>query len=136
MRLMKPFSSGPAARFRLTLKLLGILVLVGGFGAAVCIWRAEDLIDRQRIASQRGDSQLSPDDSRRYTHDTEMYYGQTGLLMDRWRRWLDDQTHGKGLARTLAITSLLFAAGCFLLAAAYHPERSLSEGARTNPRTR
>ncbi len=59
---------------------------------------------------------LEPDDSRRYTHDVELYYGKTGLLMDKCTRWLEGLMHGKSLARTIAVTSLIGATGCFLIA--------------------
>ena len=105
----------------LTLKMLGLLILLVGFGSAVVIWRAQDRIDRQNGdggIADAGAAPLAPEDSRRYTHDVEQYYGETGLLADKWTRWLEGLAHGKSLAKTIAVLSLLTAGGCFFSARA------------------
>ena len=56
---------------------------------------------------------LSPEDSRRYTHDVEVYYGETGLLMEKWQRSLEEWTQGKPLAKLIAAGSLILATGLF-----------------------
>jgi hypothetical protein len=99
------------------LRVLAVTILVSGLGSAISIWRAQDRIDRQTRAEGTDIAgPLSPEDSRRYTHDMEMYYGQTGLLLDRWGRWWEEMTHGKPLAKTIAVTSLVVAGGAFYLA--------------------
>jgi hypothetical protein len=94
-----------------TLKLLGLLILLAGVGSAVVIWETQDRIDRQDI---EGTTALAPEDSRRYTHDVEQYYGKSGLLADKWTRWFEGLAHGKGLAKTIAVVSMVAASGCFL----------------------
>ena len=109
--------SAPSARRGLTLKLLGLLILLVGFGSAVVIWQAQDRMDRQRGDGGTTDTSgapLAPEDSRRYTHDMEQYYGKTGLLADEWTRWFEGLLHGKSLAKTIAVLSLVAASGCFL----------------------
>ena len=59
---------------------------------------------------------LAPEDSRRYTHDVEQYYGKTGLLADEWTRWFEGLLHGKPLAKIIAGLALVAASGCFLSA--------------------
>jgi hypothetical protein len=111
--------STPSARRGFTLKLLGLLILVIGFGGAVFIWRAQDHLDRQNGNGGDADlaaAPLAPEDSRRATHEVEMYYGKTGLLMDKWTRWFEGLLHGKSLAKTLAALSVVAASGCFLSA--------------------
>jgi hypothetical protein len=111
--------STPSARRRLTLKLLGLLILLAGLGSAVVIWQAQDRIDRQDGeggATNTGAAPVAPEDSRRYTHDVEQYYGETGLLADKWTRWFEGLAHGKSLAMTIAVLSVVAASGCFFSA--------------------
>lgn len=100
------------------LNLLGVIILISGLSSATSIWLAQDRLDRQtRPAGTNVTGPLSPEDSRRYSHDVELYYGKTGLLMDQWKRWLAELTQGKPLARMIAVASLVVAAGLFYLAA-------------------
>ena len=100
------------------LKLLSLIILVAGFATTASIWLAQDRIDRQRGADGTEiTGPLSPEDSRRYTHDVELYYGATGLLMDKWRRWWAEWTQGKPLAKVVAVASLIMAGGLFYAAA-------------------
>lgn len=116
-RILLP--STPSARRGLTLHLLGLLVLLVGFGSAVFIWQAQDRIDRQARNAGTTDIAAAPlaaGDSRRETHDLELYYGETGLLMDKWGRWFEGLAHGKSLTKTIAVLSLVGASGCFFSA--------------------
>ena len=109
----------PSARRATALKLLGLLILLAGLGSALFIWRAQDRLDRQDTAGEDADmaaAPLAPEDSRRYTHDVEQYYGKTGLLADEWTRWFEGLAHGKSLAKTIGVLSLVAAGGCFLVA--------------------
>ena len=82
--------------------------------AASSIWLAQDRLDRQRSAGGANTTEpLSPEDSRRYTHDVEVDHGETGLLMDKWQRWFEQWTQGKPLAELIAVASLSLAAGLF-----------------------
>ena len=114
---LKLLSSPTPARTRLMLNLLGVIILVGGLSTATSIWLAQDRIDRQRTAEGTDiPGPPSPDDSRRYTHDVELYYGETGLLMDKWRRWWEEWTQGKPLAKVIAVASVVLASGLFYVA--------------------
>ncbi len=117
MRL-KPLVRLTPAKVRFILNVLGGVILIAGLSSAACIWLAPDQLDGQRGAKDTT-GPLSPEDSRRYTHDVELYYGETGLLADKFRRWLEGLTHGKGLAETVGVGSLVLAAGCFCVSAAY-----------------
>jgi hypothetical protein len=115
------------ARTRLVLNLLGLIILVGGLASAASIWLAQDRMERQRSAGGPDSTgPLPSEDSRRYTHDVELYYGQTGILMDKWRRWWQEWTHGKPLAKVIAAASLILASGLFYATAkGTHPTRLL-----------
>jgi hypothetical protein len=104
------------------------MILLSGLGSATFIWCTQDQVERQARAAQTnklgsgGMTQpLSPEDSRRYTHDVEMYYGETGLLMDKWERWWDELTRGKPLAEIIAVASLVVASGLLYAGAARRP---------------
>lgn len=117
MNLRALSSKAPAGR-RLRLSLLGVTILVAGLSSAACIWLTQDRIDKQANAGGTSATEpLSPEDSRRYTHDVELYYGETGMLMEKWKRWFQELTHGKPLANTIAVASLILASGLFYLAA-------------------
>ena len=72
---------------------------------------------------------LSPEDSRRYTHDVELYYGETGMLVEKWKRWFQKMTRGKPLADSIAVASFVLAGGLFYLAA----NRNHSAGPQEDP---
>jgi hypothetical protein len=108
-----------SAKRSLTLNLIALLILLVGFGSAISIWRAQDRIDRQDRKRRPVDiaaAPLAPDDSGRYTRDVEIYSGKTGLLLDKWTRWLQGLAHGKPLAKAIAALSLVVASGFFLVA--------------------
>jgi hypothetical protein len=99
------------------LRVLAVTILVSGLGSAISIWLAQDRRDRQMMAEGADIAEpLAPEDSRRYTHDMEMYYGETGLLVDKLKRSLGELTHGKPLAKRIALTSLVVAGVVFHLA--------------------
>jgi len=112
------------------LNLLGVTILLAGLGIATSIWLDQDRVDRQKSAqATNGAETLSPEDSRRYTHDVELYYGETGMLMEKWKRWLQEMTRGKPLADVIGIASLVSAGGLFYLAA----RRNRPSGPRESP---
>jgi hypothetical protein len=103
------------AQLRSRLNWLGVVVLVAGLGSAVLIWRAQDRIEREAEAAQSADpaAPLSPLDSRKQVRDVEMYYGKLGVLVEEAKELL----HGKPLAKTIAVVTVLTATGLFLVAA-------------------
>ena len=95
----------------------GFLVLAAGLGAAVWIWHAQDVVDRQKGGQS---AEVSALDSRKYARDVEIYYGKSGILMEQAQAYLQ----GKGLAKTVAVASILTATGLFLFAARLIPEQN------------
>ena len=112
---MRWWQSISFAQLRSGLNWLGVAVLVVGLGSAVLIWRAQDRIDRENAAAEYADpaAPLSPLDSRRQVRDVEMYYGKLGVLVEEAKELF----HGKPLAKTIGVVSVLAAAGLFLVAA-------------------
>jgi hypothetical protein len=117
------FSRMPRGR-RARFNWLGVTVLVAGLGSATSIWLDQDRLDRQnRAQGSNGGEPLSIEDSRRYTRDVALYYGETGLLMEKGKRWFKDMTQGKPLAETIAVVSVGGAGGLFYLASRRNPAR-------------
>jgi hypothetical protein len=112
----KLFSWRTLASTTVMLRVLGLVIMASGLGSATSIWLTQARLDRQMAArgpDVRGP--LTPEDSRRYTHDLQLYYGQTGLLTEKWKRWLGELTQGKPLAGVIAVASLLIGGGLFYM---------------------
>jgi hypothetical protein len=103
-------------RARLRLNRAGIAILVLGLGWAAWIWRAPDQASNEQLPGT-----LSPEDSAKYQRQLEILSGKVGLLADRWRREVAELNHGKPLAESIAVVSLVSAAGCFALGALLRP---------------
>lgn len=122
-------SLSPAGIRRL-LRWLGTVLLVAGLGIAASIWSSQDRRERQ-ARPHRGKTvhevtildPLAAEDSNRYAQNVELYYGKSGLLMDKTMRWLESLGQGKPLAWTVATVSVVLGGGIFLLAALYRPDR-------------
>ena len=83
---------------------------------------------------ERSDNPSDPlaiSDSKKQTRQVEIYYGKTGVLMERWSEDWEILTHGKGLAKSVVVVSSLTAAACFLIATRL-PARAPNEG-RSGP---
>jgi hypothetical protein len=75
----------------------------------VLIWRAQDRIERG--GAQAADVISSPLDNRKQLRDLELYGGNWVVLTEQ----LKGLFHGKPLAKTVAVISVLTAAGLFLI---------------------
>ena len=91
-----------------------IVLFVGICLAAFIYWSAPAAVDSTVYA----DSPLAPDDSRRYAHDTQVYFGKTGALADKWTRTISSWSQPKPLAITIVFVSVALAGGCFWAAGA------------------
>ena len=97
------------------LKWAAALVLQAGLGSSVWVWRAQDQIEREAEAVQAANSAapFAPLDSRKHVRDVEINYGPMGVLVEK----AAELFHGKTLAKTIAVLSILIATGLFLVAA-------------------
>jgi hypothetical protein len=122
---------GSVARVRSLLVWIGAGILLVGLGSAAWIWHEQDLIDRQQDAAQAagGASPLAPEDSRRHVRDVEIYYGKLGLLMEQ----AEGLFHGKPLAKTIGVISVVAAAGLFLVSARLRTEANAAGDSSGGP---
>ena len=120
--MRRSFSSITPARVRSTLNLIGVLILLTGFGSAALIWRAQD-----RAGKEGGDEVTNPgaplatSDSRKQSREVEIYYGKTGVLLERWSERAESLAHGRPLAKIIAVVSCVTAVGCFFVAGRLRP---------------
>jgi hypothetical protein len=96
-------------------------ILVLGFAAAVVIYL---------IAQPPPDNPLGydPMDTKKYLHDLELYGGKANILSAQFREWFDSLWHGKQLAYTVAVITVL-AAGVFKFFATPLPPEPEAPGA-------
>jgi hypothetical protein len=103
---------------RTLLNEIGILILVVGFCVGGLIYRSAPPDAGGSSANVAvDDSSLPPEDTRRYAHDTEMNFGKLGLLMDEGKRAAAKLGEPKPLAFSVAVVSIIAAAGCFVAGA-------------------
>ncbi len=80
-------------------------ILVLGFAAAVVIY----LTAQPPPANPLG---YDPLDTKKYLHDLEVYGGRANVIAAQFRDWFDSLWHGKQLAYTVAVLTVM-AAGAF-----------------------
>jgi hypothetical protein len=101
------------ARVEKALRWAAAVVLVSGLISSVLIWRAQDRLERQRRGSRAAEveAQVSPLENRKQLWQMEYYGGKGVVFLEEVKGWF----HGKPLARTVAIASVITAAGLFLV---------------------
>ena len=109
------------------LNRLGVVVLLLGLTSACLVF----WIGQRRIAGQSKsgatttaeggwqDSTLSIKDSKKASHDVELYYGKLGFLVVKLSDWWE---RPESKAVILAAASTLIAAGCFFAARRLSPD--------------
>lgn len=96
------------------LAVVSMLILLIGLGSAALIY--------QRADSDKGDVlgyemiggsvyPISPDNSKKYVHDLELYGGKAMVMADEFRRWFAGLWQGKQLAITIACLTIVISAG-------------------------
>jgi hypothetical protein len=103
----------PFALLENALRLSAVVILVVGLASSIFVWRAQDRIERENGGAQAADADvlLSPLDDRKQLRDLELYGGKGSVLMEEAKGLL----HGKPLAKTIAVVSVITAAGLFLV---------------------
>jgi hypothetical protein len=97
-------------------------VLAAGLGAALLIY----LSARSPAADPLG----NPEDSKRYLREMQVYGGSANVLATELREWFDSLWHGERLAFTVAVLTLLLAAGYWFAVTHLRmpPEEATGEG--------
>ena len=107
---MIPHWLRPLGLFENLLRCLAAVILVAGLGSSLLIWRAQDRAERSG-ANPKGGLLVSPLDDRRQMRDLEYYGGKPAVMMEEAKGLFQ----GKPLARTIAIASVVLAAGLVLV---------------------
>jgi hypothetical protein len=112
---MKSELPTPQARIRAGTRAILLL----GFAAAVVIF----LTARSPSGNPLGYDRL---DTKKYLHDLEVYGGKANVLAAEFREWFDSLWHGKRLAFTVAVITVIaaFAFKFFATPLPPHPEAS------------
>jgi hypothetical protein len=104
---------------RTRLNLISAIILVAGLGSSALIYhRAVNLSD-SASGYETADGTIlpiSPEDSRMYRHNLEVYGGKLNVMMDDFRRWVAGLWQGKSLAVIIACTTIIISYGFFYAA--------------------
>jgi len=119
---MKSELRTPQARIR-----AGTLaILVVGFATAVVIY----LTAQPPPGNPLG---YDPLDTKKYLHDLEVYGGKSNVLAAELREWFDSLWHGKRLAFTVAVITVIAAFAFKFFATPLPPRPEASGVDRVNP---
>jgi hypothetical protein len=101
------------------LYLAGIIMLLAGLGSALAIYVNTDSDDEDIAGYTIVGKKMYPgmhEKSKKYVHDLEMYGGKAAVLADEFDRWFEDLWHGRTLAYTIAVLSVITSLGLFAVA--------------------
>jgi hypothetical protein len=96
-------------------RLVVVAILSLGLSAALLIYRTAPELDDNPLGDQL-------DNSKAYLRSIELYGGKANLLATQFTRWFGALWHGKSLAFTVAVISLLVALLYYFLATPPPPE--------------
>ena len=117
---------------RTCLNLIGAIILLVGSGSAILIYHTAENDSNNVLGYVEGDGSVypvTPEDSKLYLRDLELYGGKANVLADEFRRWFVGLWHGKSLAFTVACLTILISFGVFY--AAHHLPSSLEPDNRS-----
>ena len=108
-----PLATISPTKVRSILQFVGASILFAGFVAAVILWQTD-----QAVSNPAADpaTPLATSDSRKQSREIEVYYGKSGVLMERWAERMQNLSHGKPLARLIMVVTTAGALGSFFLA--------------------
>lgn len=120
------------ANLQVCLNLIGIIILLVGFGSAILIYRTAENESINVLGYEEGDRSvypIAPEDSKKYLRDLELYGGKANVLIDEFRRWFVGLWHGKSFAFTVACITI------FISAAAFYAAQHLPSSLKPNDRS-
>ncbi len=91
------------------LAVTAAVILLAGIGSAVPIYLTAGVPEESVL-------ELSPENSKKYRHDLELYGGKANLLASDLMSWFDGLWHGRQLAYTVACISGILSFGLFFVA--------------------
>jgi hypothetical protein len=99
------------------LYLVSIMILLAGIGSALWIYQSAEDDSSNNLGYEIVGGYVystTPNNTKKYSHDLELYGGKAAVLADRLSRWYSGLWHGKSLAFTVACIALLLSAGVYL----------------------
>jgi hypothetical protein len=103
----------------ISLIVASVLVLLTGLLGAVLIYQAADNESRDASMYELGEGAtypVSPQDTKKYLRDMELYGGKANVLATELRLWLVGLWQGKSLAYMLAFIAILVSFALFYAA--------------------
>ena len=100
------------ASLQTRLYLVSAIIAVSGLGAAIAIYlTAEDKVD-----TGLGYEVLTPENSKMYLHNLELYGGKANVIASEMRVWFEGLWHGKTFAYTIICIALVISLSIFFVA--------------------
>ena len=104
---------------RMCFKLISVIILLVGLGSAVLIYQTADADLSSVLGYEMAGGSvypITPENSKIYKHNLELYGGKAAVLADEFRRWFEGLWHGKSLAFTVAFITIFVSLGTFFVA--------------------
>ena len=101
--------AGNVATPRPRYKLVTILMLCAGLGSAVVIYLTAGSPDEISMVDEF-------EESKRFTHDLELYGGKANVLASKFSHWFEGLWHGQTLAFTVAFLTVVIAVAFYFVA--------------------
>jgi len=101
------------------LNLIGAIILLVGLVSAILIYLTAENDSKKVLGYEvagEGVYPITPEDSRMYVHDLELFGGKAAVLANEFRNWFVGLWHGKSLAFTVACISIFISFGVFFIA--------------------
>lgn len=101
------------------LYLFTAIILLAGLGSAILIYLGAGNDSQGVLGYEAAGGHvypISPEDSKMYIHDLELYGGKLNVLADEFMRWFVGLWHGKSLAFTVACITIFVSLGFFFVA--------------------
>src|SRR5450759_4981144 len=102
-------------------------ILVLGFAAAVVIYLTAQPPPENPLG-------YDPLDTKKYLHDLEVYGGKANVIAAQFRDWFDALWHGKQLAFTIAVITVIAASAFKFFATPLPPDPEATGANATNAR--
>jgi len=116
---MKWENTNPQTR----LYLISAVILLVGLGSAILIYLTAEDDHGSAVGYEVVDGYvypITPENSKIYAHDLELFGGKAAVLADEFRRWFVGLWQGKSLAFTVVCISIVLCIGFFFVG--YHSQ--------------
>ena len=126
---------GKSSGLRIFLNLISAIILLVGLGTAIFIYQTADMDSSGALGYQIIGGTvypIMPENTKIYRHDLEVYGGKAAVLADDFRRWFNGLWHGKSLAFTIAVITILASFAGFFTARHLPPRSESDVGVKNN----